>query len=36
MTEAKWLAATDPRQMLDFVRGKVSERKLRLFAVACS
>jgi hypothetical protein len=36
MTEAEWLNETDPRQMPDFVRGKVSESKLRLFAVACS
>ncbi|MDY3562256.1 hypothetical protein R5W23_003718 [Gemmata sp. JC673] len=35
MTEAEWLAATDPTPMLAFIRSKVSERKLRLFAVAC-
>jgi hypothetical protein len=35
MTEAEWLAATDPGPMLVFLRGKVSERKLRLFSVAC-
>ena len=35
MTEAEWLAATDPRPMLDSLRGKASERKLRLFAAAC-
>ena len=34
MTEAEWLAATDPRPMLTFLGGKASERKLRLFAVA--
>jgi len=33
MTEAEWLVCTGP--MLDFVRGKASERKLRLFACAC-
>ena len=35
MTEAEWLAATDALAMLEFMRGKVSERKLRLFAVGC-
>jgi hypothetical protein len=35
MTEAKWLACTEPYQMLDFLPGKVSGRKLRLFACAC-
>ena len=34
MTEAEWLAATDPEPMLDFLRGKASDRKLRLFACA--
>ena len=35
MTEAEWLAATDPEPMLRFLGGKASERKMRLFAVAC-
>ena len=34
MTEADWLACTDPRRMLGFLRGKASERKWRLFACA--
>ncbi len=37
MKEADWLGATDPQTMLTFLRRKVSDRKLRLFAVAsCS
>jgi hypothetical protein len=37
MTEAEWLAATDPTRMLDAVlcSSKASDRKLRLFVVAC-
>jgi hypothetical protein len=37
MTEAEWLAATDPRPLLQFLQtsGKASGRKLRLFACAC-
>jgi hypothetical protein len=35
MTEAEWLACTDPLLMLEFLRGNVSDRKLRWFACAC-
>ena len=35
MNEAEWLACADPQKMLAFLRGKASERKLRLFAAAC-
>ena len=36
MTESDWSACTDPLAMLAFLRGRgASERKLRLFAVAC-
>jgi hypothetical protein len=35
MTEADWLASAEPDGMLEYLRGKVSDRKLRLFACAC-
>lgn len=35
MTEQEWWACADPGPMLAFLGGKASERKLRLFAVAC-
>ena len=36
MTEAEWLACEEPRPMLEFLQGKASERKLRLFLIACA
>jgi hypothetical protein len=35
MTEAEWLTCADPRPMLESLRGRASDRKLRLFGAAC-
>jgi len=35
MTEQEWLKCTNPHKMLKFLKGKVSDRKLRLFGCAC-
>jgi hypothetical protein len=35
MTESEWLTCTDANELLRFLGPKASERKLRLFAVAC-
>lgn len=35
MTEQDWLKCDDPQPMLDFIANSATERKLRLFAVAC-
>jgi hypothetical protein len=35
MTEAEWLACNEPDPMLAFMRRRLTQRKLRLFAVAC-
>ena len=35
MNESAWLSSSDLTEMFSFLRGKVSDRKLRLFAVAC-
>jgi hypothetical protein len=35
MTEMQWLASNNPMWMLSFVRERLTDRKMRLFAVAC-
>ena len=35
MTEAEWLSCEDPAAMLNFLRGRVSDRRLRLFICGC-
>src|SRR4051812_44597664 len=35
MTEAEWLAGTDPFRMLAALRGAAGDRKLRLLACGC-
>ena len=35
MTEVEWLTCDDPRPMLEFLHGMATDRKLRLFALAC-
>ncbi len=35
MTPSTWATCTTPARMLDFLRGRASGRKLRLFACAC-
>lgn len=36
MTEAEWLACEDPQPMLQFLRSRADNRRLRLLACACA
>jgi hypothetical protein len=36
MTEQEWLAGTDPGPMIEAIREKASQRKLRLFGTHCA
>jgi hypothetical protein len=35
VTEAEWLSCTDLQQLLDYLPGRASDRKLRLFSCGC-
>src|SRR5437763_1554796 len=35
MTEADWLTCADPMPMLEYLKGKASDRKFLLFACGC-
>jgi hypothetical protein len=35
VTDKEWLECADPEPMLEFLRGRSSDRKLRLFAAGC-
>jgi hypothetical protein len=35
VTEAEWLTASDPMSMLEFLRGKASDRRVRLLGCNC-
>jgi len=36
MTEGEWAACTDPKRMLEHLRGRASDRKLLQFTAACA
>ena len=35
MDETHWQVCNDPQPMIDYLRGRVSDGRMRLFAVAC-